>query len=284
MSMTPEAKSLLSKTIRDLRTTLLDDLQGATEGTYRLALPAAQAGLDEAAAQRRKRLESWAFEQAKANGHTGKKRDARAFIADAVKLAAATLLNRHIVVRILEASDPRRPKVLTGGWKSPGYKDFRDVAPALLGDESEGLECLLGLIFEDLAVELPGLFGPAGIAALIPVPVSTLRSLIDALDAPELASCWTDPLTLGWIYQYWNDPEREALDEKLNGGGKVEPHEIASKTQMFTERYMVDWLLQNSLGPIWFEICERNAWVPEVVADGTLARLEARRIGVAGEA
>ena len=43
-------------------------------------------------------------------------------------------------------------------------------------------------------------------------------------------------MTLGWVYQYWNDPEREALDAKLNGGGKVEPHEIASKTQMFTER------------------------------------------------
>ena len=84
-------------------------------------------------------------------------------------------------------------------------------------------------------------------------------------------------MTLGWVYQYWNDPEREALDDKLNGGGKVEPHEIASKTQMFTERYMVDWLLQNSLGPMWLAICQRHGWTPEVLSDGTLDRLEERR-------
>ena len=84
-------------------------------------------------------------------------------------------------------------------------------------------------------------------------------------------------MTLGWVYQYWNDPEREALDDKLNGGGKVEPHEIASKTQMFTERYMVDWLLQNSLGPMWLAMCQKHGWTPEVEADGTLDRLEERR-------
>jgi hypothetical protein len=75
-----------------------------------------------------------------------------------------------------------------------------------------------------------------------------------------LASCWTDDMTLGWVYQYWNDPEREALDAKLNAGGKVAPHEIASKTQMFTERYMVDWLLQNSLGPMWLAMCRKHGW------------------------
>ncbi len=39
-------------------------------------------------------------------------------------------------------------------------------------------------------------------------------------------------MTLGWVYQYWNEPEREALDAKINDGGKIEPHEIASKTQI----------------------------------------------------
>ena len=86
-----------------------------------------------------------------------------------------------------------------------------------------------------------------------------------------------DATGLGWVYQYWNDPEREALDDKINAGGKIEPHEIASKTQLFTERYMVDWLLQNSLGPMWLAICKSHGWTPDVEADGTLAALEARR-------
>ena len=173
----------------------------------------------------------------------------------------------------------REEKVATGGWESRGYKDFREFAPELVrDDESEGYAQLLQLIFDDLAIDLPGLYGNVGLTALIPVPAATLRAVVEALDAPELESCWTDDMTLGWVYQYWNDPEREALDAKLNAGGKVEPHEIASKTQMFTERYMVDWLLQNSLGPMWLAMCKKHGWTPEVEADGTLARLEGRRI------
>lgn len=46
---------------------------------------------------------------------------------------------------------------------------------------------------------------------------------------------------------------------------------------MFTERYMVDWLLQNTLGPMWLALCRKHGWTPEVEADGTLERLEERR-------
>src|SRR3954469_5020353 len=83
-------------------------------------------------------------------------------------------------------------------------------------------------------------------------------------------------LGLNAVYQYWNDPEREKLDEKISGGGKIEPHEIASKTQMFTERYMVEWLLQNSLGLTWLCICRRNGWTAD--AERMLPVLEARRV------
>jgi len=54
-----------------------------------------------------------------------------------------------------------------------------------------------------------------------------------------------------------------ALDEKINASGKIEPHEIASKTQMFTERYMVEWLLQNSLGLTWLCMCRKHGWTAD---------------------
>jgi hypothetical protein len=212
-------------------------------------------------------------------------RTADDFRREAEKLAAATFLNRLVMLRLLEAPGPdgtpamRSPAVVTGGWESRGYKDFRELAPALVrGDATEGFSFLLRLVYADLAMELPGLYGDAGVADLVPIPPATLRNAIEALDDPRLASCWADDMTLGWVYQYWNDPEREALDAKINAGGKIEPHEIASKTQLFTERYMVDWLLQNSLGPMWLAICKKHGWTPDVEADGTLATLEARRV------
>ena len=168
--------------------------------------------------------------------------------------------------------------MLTGGWSSKGYRDFRELAPALCKDASQGYQSLLELVFGELSQELPGLFGPVGLTALVPMPPETLRHMVELLDEPVLESCWSDDLTLGWVYQYWNDPAREALDAKLNAGGKVESHEIASKTQMFTERYMVDWLLQNSLGPMWLAMCEKQGWAPWAESQGTLAALEQRRV------
>ncbi|MEV0726566.1 BREX-6 system adenine-specific DNA-methyltransferase PglX [Micromonospora purpureochromogenes] len=285
--MTTDAKRALSITIRSLRARLLEDLHAATEMAYRLSVHARDAGLDEAARARRGRLEAWVAEQMRAQGaaKAGSKpsRSAEDFRREAEKQAAYTLLNRLVLLRLMEApgrsGEPlRAPAVVTGGWEGRAYKDFRQLAPGLVrGDETEGYAFLLQLTFEDLATEMPGLYGPAGVADLVPVPAATLRHVVDALNTEALQSCWTDDMTLGWVYQYWNDPEREALDDKLNGGGKVEPHEIASKTQMFTERYMVDWLLQNSLGPMWLAMCQKHGWTPEVQADGTLDRLEERR-------
>jgi hypothetical protein len=280
MPMTTEAKRELSSTIRSLRARLLSDLHDATESAYRLSVHEREAGLSEAARARRKRLDDWVKEQERAEaGRVRSKRTKGDIRRDAEKQAAYTLLNRLIFLRLLEAAELRKPAVATGGWESRGYKDFRSLAPALVrGDETEGYDFLLRLVFEDLATELPGLYGHAGVAELIPIPAATLRHVVESLDVQALASCWTDDMTLGWVYQYWNDPEREALDAKLNAGGKLAPHEIASKTQMFTERYMAEWLLQNSLGPMWLAICKKQGWTPEVETDGTLTRLEQGRI------
>ena len=303
--MTAASKKLLATTIQSLRARLLLELHDATESAYQLAIPRARdASLSEANGVRRARLETWIDEQVRGAVEaelTGRKKpswtaekvtEERARIdatlpptlrprlrLDVEKTAAYTLLNRLVLLRLMEAGRRATAQVVTGGWQSGGYRAFREMNPALVvGDPSEGYAFLLQMLFEELAGELPGLFGGSNVSELVPIPVPTLRHVIEALDHDDLETCWTDDMTLGWVYQYWNDPEREALDAKLNAGGKVERHEIASKTQMFTERYMVDWLLQNSLGPIWFAMCQRHGWTAEAVADGTLDRLETRRI------
>jgi hypothetical protein len=284
MAMTSDAKRALSSTIRALRLRLLDDLRIAAESAYRLSVRAQDAGLDEAARTKRKRLDSWLDEQVRAQAGSGARRERAEFLREAEQQAAYTLLNRLVILRLMEEPGPsdqplRKPALIKGGWNSRAYQDFRDLARGVVRDDAtEGFAFLLQLVCEELAEELPGLFGSAGIADLIPVPAATLRHAVEELNKEELVTCWSDDMTLGWVYQYWNDPERERLDAKINDGGKIEPHEIASKTQMFTERYMVDWMLQNSLGLMWFTLCKKNGWTPEVEANGTLQRLEERRI------
>ena len=284
--LTPEAKSKLSATIRSLRQRLLEDLHNAGEGTFRLSIKSAnQAGLTEANRVKRQRLEQWLEMQVRGETAGKKLKDEQRRelwerqLRSLEKLAAATWLNRLVVIKQMEAMGLSKPAVVTGGWQSPAYREFREFAPDLCQDDTEGYGTLLQLLCDELALEMPGLFGKVSLTSLLPIPASTLRSVIEALDAPELKGIWQDDTTLGWVYQYWNDPEREGLDAKLNAGGKVEPHEIASKTQMFTERYMVEWLLQNSLGQLWLAMCQEQGWVAEAEADGTLARLEERRKG-----
>jgi hypothetical protein len=289
MTMTPEAKTELRKVIRGtpgstnggLRQKLLDGLQTETERIYRLAIKdISKADLKEAEKAKRLRLQDWLEDQVRMDKASGK-RKADVFLKQAVKQAAYTLLNRLVILRLMEGMGLRRPLVLTGGWNSPGYRDFRALGAAIArheADRTEGYAFLLQLIFEELSTDLPGLYGSAGIADLIPVPSELLKAVVEAFDDPQLQSCWSDDMTLGWIYQYWNDPDREDIDKKLKNSGKVEPHEIASKTQMFTERYMVDWLLQNSLGPMWLAMCRRHGWTPDCESTGTLQALEERRV------
>jgi hypothetical protein len=112
-----------------------------------------------------------------------------------------------------------------------------------------------------------------GMLSYVSIPQDALTLLSERLQNPELQKFWSDSLTLGWVYQFWNDPVKKIIDEKIKDGGKVENNEIASKTQLFTERYMVDWTLQNTLGMKWFAICKRNDWKPAVLSNGTLDKL-----------
>ncbi|MGB7347365.1 MAG: BREX-6 system adenine-specific DNA-methyltransferase PglX [Pirellulaceae bacterium] len=281
MSMTPEAKSKLSTTIRALRTRLLTDLKSSAESTYQFASKIDRAKLTAAQRVRRGRIDEWVDLEVRTQAGRKNARKHEDFRRDLEKQAAYTLLNRMVILRLMESMGLRRQKVATGGWNSSIYKAFREIARTLVEvkyDENEGLAFLLQLIFEELALDMPGLYGPAGAAELIPIPPATLRAVIEAFDDPELESCWTDDMTLGWIYQYWNDPERKQLDTKVKEGGKIETHEIASKTQMFTERYMVDWLLQNSLGPMWLATCKKHDWTPACESSGALDALEQRRV------
>ena len=279
-TLDPDTKEALRKTIRSLRERLLEDLHGATEREYRLSIPADKAALIDPQRTRRVRFEHWLDEQVRTVPAKDQKTARERFRRAAEKEAAYTLLHRLVLLRLMEAQGLSKPLVVTGGDKSAGYREFREYAPELCdiagsGDGTEGYATLLELVYAERAVELPGLYGDVGLTRLVPVPPETLRAVVQALDAEALRGAWTDDTTLGWVYQFWNDPEREALDAKIADGRKIEPHEIASKTQMFTERYMVEWLLHNTLGQTWLAICEKNGWTAD--ARAVLDDLDRRR-------
>lgn len=71
-----------------------------------------------------------------------------------------------------------------------------------------------------------------------------LERLVEAL--PEQVFTATD--ALGWVYQFWQTKKK---DEVNRSAVKIGADELPAVTQLFTEPYMVQFLLHNSLGAWW---------------------------------
>lgn len=53
---------------------------------------------------------------------------------------------------------------------------------------------------------------------------------------------------LGWVYQFWQTAEKKRVNDR---GDKIGGADLSPVTQLFTENYMVRFLLENSLGAWW---------------------------------
>ncbi|MFB6187497.1 MAG: BREX-1 system adenine-specific DNA-methyltransferase PglX, partial [Halobacteriaceae archaeon] len=66
---------------------------------------------------------------------------------------------------------------------------------------------------------------------------------------------WESDEALGWVYQYFGEEEREDIDERVKEDNyKIAGTDVATKTQLFTPRYIVEWMVDNSLGRTWLEM------------------------------
>jgi hypothetical protein len=91
----------------------------------------------------------------------------------------------------------------------------------------------------------------------------TLDGVLIALNKPELAHLWTEDETIGWVYQYFNPPEeRKAMREASQAPRNS--RELAVRNQFFTPRYVVEFLTDNTLGRIWFEMRKSVTVLQEV--------------------
>lgn len=94
---------------------------------------------------------------------------------------------------------------------------------------------------------LPGVFKPDDPVLALPIAPEfskRLRAILSGL--PKDAFTADD--SLGWTYQFWRASEKDAVNA---AGGKIGSVELPAVTQLFTESYMVKFLLHNTLGAWW---------------------------------
>ncbi|BDX02820.1 hypothetical protein MACH16_15680 [Marinomonas pontica] len=73
---------------------------------------------------------------------------------------------------------------------------------------------------------------------------NTLESLIAKLDS----AVYQAQDSLGWCYQFWQTKKKKEVNDS---GVKIGAQELSPVTQLFTEPYMVSFLLDNALGAWW---------------------------------
>ncbi|HCR2972793.1 TPA: BREX-1 system adenine-specific DNA-methyltransferase PglX [Klebsiella aerogenes] len=133
--------------------------------------------------------------------------------------------------------------------------------PALLdlllaGNEQETLfrELLLGQCHR-LHQAMPFLFEAIDDETELLLPTGLTRTdafwreLVDAIPEPD----WQQVEVIGWLYQFYISDEKKRVDKKVKTGKTVDSSEIPAKTQLFTPNWIVQYLVQNSVGHHWLQ-------------------------------
>ena len=108
---------------------------------------------------------------------------------------------------------------------------------------------------------LPGIFqkdDPLLLLKFAPEDRAMLQGILPGIPAETFRT----QDALGWTYQFWQSEEKERVNKSER---KIEGADICAVTQLFTEPYMVQFLLQNTLGAWWLHLHPesplRKEWV-----------------------
>jgi len=94
---------------------------------------------------------------------------------------------------------------------------------------------------------LPQIFRQGDPVLEVTLPPET-RQTLEGLLKGISQGVFTAEDSLGWVYQFWQEEQKDAVNKS---GKKVGADELAAVTQLFTEDYMVLFLLHNTLGAWW---------------------------------
>ena len=148
-----------------------------------------------------------------------------------------------------------------------------DSGVAITMDECTGLARETGEAPHALAARfaqsaLPQIFrtgDPVFDLALPPETRQALERLIEGLPR----AVFTADDSLGWVYQFWQSRKK---DEINRSEVKIGADELPAVTQLFTEPYMVRFLLDNTLGAWWASRCLSESDLQEADTESELRR------------
>ena len=187
-------------------------------------------------------------------GETGDYEHGREKLVDELTF---TLFNRLAAVKVMEAAN-LFPPIITRraehGGRSFGHKAWLESNPHQRNEELEGLRTYIKGAFDKLGASLP-LFSSNYPFSLFPDTVN-LNEIIDLFNAVERDNqieddIWESDDILGWCYESYNNSKKKELKDS---GAKIEYNYVSLQSQVYTPRWVVQFLVDNSLGKLYLEM------------------------------
>ena len=186
--------------------------------------------------------------------------------------AAYTWFNRFIALRYMEEHRllPMDARVLP---EQPGLLpqlvreaqrveldgiDRAEITAMLEENRTEELyKTLLIALCNQLSGPLPQMFEPIADYTELLFPDGILKAesvlgMLAALNRPGEDN-WGDIQVIGWLYQYYNTELKQETFDLLKKNVKITKERIGAATQLFTPEWIVNYMVENSLGRLWLE-------------------------------
>ena len=183
--------------------------------------------------------------------------------------AAYTWFNRFIALRYMEAHSllpvdvrviPEKagdlPQVVREAQNaSVEGIDLTVVLQLLDENKSEELyKCMIIALCNNLSAWLPQMFEKIKDYTELLFPDGLLKadSFLGLL-ANVREDNWQDIQVIGWLYQYYNTELKDETFALLKKNVKITKDRIGAATQLFTPEWIVRYMVENSLGRLWYE-------------------------------
>ena len=191
-----------------------------------------------------------------------------------IEEVAYTWFNRFIAIRYMEVHNylPSRIRVLSSATKGKVDPDIltdyhRSGLPVKVeeidqllqaGDREGAYRKLLIAQCNELSEILPFLFEKIDdyTALLLPDKLLHTDSVINVMNRELSEEDFAHVEVIGWLYQYYNTEKKEKIGGLKNTSVKKE--DLPVVTQLFTPKWIVQYMVQNSLGMLYDELVSGN--------------------------
>jgi len=186
-----------------------------------------------------------------------------------IEQVAYTLFNRFCALRFMgvngylsypvlsSAADDDTPDILKHAMEaadalvSDGKQKTEIRNLKLCGDQDQKLYSMLILAqCNALAKAMPFLFEKPNDVTELLMPEnllhsdSVVRNLVESIDEDD----WREIEIVGWLYQFYISEKKDEVIGKV-----VKKEDIPAATQLFTPKWIVQYMVENSLGRLWMQ-------------------------------